>query len=152
LRTIKTLEYVMSETKLKRLTDLTKEDVLRIWTMRAGKQKNRVIAKEIGCYEWVSSDVINRGIGPEIPIPHGIRKAALETTVKRGPKGSRHEQIKVIEQAGAEAEAHIPAFFSACLHAEQSRAKCLRAGVSEDTLNLIQLAAQEQAGTTRKSP
>jgi len=136
------------EQKLKRGSDLTKEDVLRIWTMRAGKICNLEVAKEIGCHQWVVSDVIRKGLGPQVPIPPGIRKAALATIIPHNFK--KRKAVERPEALHEATEVSIPAFFTACLHAEQARSQCLAAGISENTLNLMQMAAQEQAGTARK--
>ncbi len=131
--------------RINSVNDLTKEDVLQIWSMRAGGKTNKEISEHMDCPYWLASDVIVRNSGPSVPIPPKIKEAALKTVVRK-PKTSRSRSVSEVESAPPpDLSSVVPDFFAACLARERARVQCIEAGVTEDTLALLIEAAKEQA-------
>jgi hypothetical protein len=126
----------------KRPADLSKEDVLRIWTMRAGGNLNKDIAKDIGCSPWAASDVITHGAGPKVPIPAEIKKAALATVIPK--KGRTRKSAIPVSSSLKAIESTLPGFVNACIQFERSHKACLNEGISEETLILFMAAIRKQ--------
>jgi len=143
------MQGVKSKT-MKSASDLTKDEILLIWTMRAGKNSNQDIAKKIGCQPWVASDVITKGVGPSVPIPAEIKKAALQTIHPRKRGLHRNKPLPVVEP-GMTLQVALPAFTFACIEFERTFKDCVALGMTEDNLKLIAMSIRDTENQVKKS-
>jgi hypothetical protein len=127
---------------LKSYAQLTKNDVMEIWAMRAGGKTNKFIAQKIGCKTWVSSDVITRGAGPQFPIPPDIREAALATVQEKSPRSSGKNRAKPGKTTDLTPEQAIGIFAAACRRYNEAHDACIALGYNEDSLENIDLAIE----------
>jgi len=143
------MQGVKSKT-MKSAADLTKEDVLMIWTMRAGKNTNQDIAKKIGCQPWTSSDVITKGVGPSVPIPPEIKKAALLTVHFKPRPGGQGKKKLPPPEPGMTLQVALPAFTFACIEFERTFKDCVALGMNEDNLKLIAMSVKDNENLGKK--
>jgi len=139
----------VKSTKLKSAKDLTKNEVLEIWAMRAGNIPNQDIAKKIGCQPWVSSDVVVHGAGPAVIVPPEMKKAAMQTVHSR-KRSPVKKKLLPPPDPGLTLQVALPAFTFACIEFERTFKDCVALGMTEDNLKLIAMSIRDTENVVKK--
>ena len=132
--------------KTKQVESLNKDTeklVREIFQRRAdGQQQNR-IAKALGVKPWFISDVLHRKTHSDVTIGHDVLMKVQERYPKRKRSGPKAKARAV---GGPPIAELLVSYTSATENMLKSRAACIKAGVSEDTMKLLRAALEESLG------
>lgn len=114
--------------------DITPAEVVQMFSARAGGAKVNDIAKQFDCAQACVSRTLRRQIFAHVPVPP---KIAEKVASMCGPSTKRTKKRAIVKATGTADAMDIAEYVAACRNLNIARERCLKAGYSEDMLDLL---------------
>lgn len=110
---------------------LTPDEVRKVFELKAGrKMTNNLIAKKLGCSDWLIAKTIRREVYQDVPLPKDLVEAAQRNTItRRRKKPDTEPEPSYDDQARA-----MNLLTNACYQLLAAEEACTNAGLEKDRI------------------
>jgi IS30 family transposase len=107
---------------------LTPDEVRKVFELKAGrKMTNNLIAKKLGCSDWLIAKTIRREVYDDVPLPKDLVEAAQRNTITR-----RRKKVKQVGPSYEDQARAMNLLTNACYQLLAAEEACLNAGMEKE--------------------
>lgn len=107
---------------------LSPDEVRQVFELKAGrKMTNKLIAKKMGCSDWLVAQTIRREVYPDVQLPGDLVRAAQKATITRKRKERSVPAPTYEDQARA-----TNLLTDACFALLKAEEACIEAGMDKE--------------------